>query len=167
MAANSTTGVQRRTIAFQHLDEAVADARNLSKGYQQAGDWSLAQNLDHLIKAMQIAFDGIDWSLPWLMRPVVRFMYLKKVRTGSSTAIGMRANAPPSLQPSAADEDVEGLLATFAELAAKIESPDAKFIEAHPVFGKLDNEDWRWVQRWHCAHHLSHLVPNQVDGTTA
>lgn len=166
MSTENTPHIQRRVIAYQHLHDAVADARDLRSGYWKAGQWSLSQILDHLIKTMRISFDGIDWGLPRLARPIVRLLYVKKVRTGRSDAIGLRAAAPPALQPPPAadvDADVDEKLIAFAELAEKIESPDAVFIDSHPVFGRLAPDDWRWVQRWHCAHHLSYLSPREDE----
>ena len=151
--------MERRQVEFKHLNEAVMDARNLANsGYEQTAGWTLEENLEHLIKTMTMSIEGIEWGLPRLVRPLIRWWMMPKVRTGNSHAIGMRASAPPGLRPTQ-DRNLERLLDDFEALANRMESPEVQFIDSHPVFGKISTDDWRWAHRWHSAHHLSHLVP--------
>lgn len=34
-------------------------------------------------------------------------------------------------------------------------------LKAHPIFGRLDREHWDQLHCLHCAHHLSHIVPER------
>lgn len=151
--------MKRRNLNFKHLNDAVADTRQLAAGYHQTGRWNLEQNLNHLNKAMRIAIEGLNWQLPAVIRPVMRWMFLSRMVRLGSNAIRIKATAPPALQP---DEQLnrEGQLNEFERLATLIESPETRLMESHPVFGRLDRHQWQIVQRWHAAHHLSFLVPD-------
>ena len=149
---------ERRHVKYERLNEAVEDARRLARGCEQAGGWSLEQNLDHLNKAMLIAIDGIDFGLPSLVRPIMRWMFMGRMERLGSDAVKFRAKAPPPLQPSES-LDLETLLVEFERLAALIEAPDTVLQPIHPVFGKVNRAQWLIMQRWHAAHHLSYLVP--------
>lgn len=150
--------MHRRHLVFQHLDEAIADARHLSQGYEQTGGWNLEQNLSHLNKSMRMAMEGLDWGLPKLIRPVMRWVFLGRMKRLGSRAIKVKATAPPQLQP---DEELnlQTQLTEFERLANMMESPETELIALNPVFGKLDRSQWQTMQRWHAAHHLSFLVP--------
>ena len=150
---------ERRSVRYSHLDEAVDDVRQLaSRGYDRAGTWSLEQNLNHLNKTMRLAFEPVEWRLPRLIRPILRWLLLGRMERRGSRALPRSAKAPLWLQPD------EGLalapqITEFERLTGLIESPDAELTSHHPVFGRLNRRQWQIVQRWHCAHHLSHLRP--------
>lgn len=150
----------RRHVNFRHMTEAVADAKRLSIGYEQTADWNLQQNLSHLNKSLRMATDGIDWGLPKLIRPIMRWMFLGRMERMGSSAIRMKATAPPQLQP---DDglDLKTQLSEFERLAELIESPDTVLVDTHPVFGKINRSQWQTMQRWHASHHLSFLVPKE------
>ncbi|MCA9175231.1 MAG: DUF1569 domain-containing protein [Planctomycetales bacterium] len=152
--------MERRVLRFQHMDDAVADARRLAEhGYDRVGNWSLEQNLDHLNRSLRMAQEPIAFKLPWFMRPLLKWLVFPKMRKGA--VIRMRASAPKDLQPGE-DLNLAEQLQEFERLAGIIESPDSKLLELHPVFGKLNREEWQIMQRWHASHHLSFLLPREA-----
>ena len=65
----------RRELAFNNLDEVVADVENLrAKGYTKAGNWDLTQSAGHIAAWMRFAVDGYPRmgcfmsQMMWLMR---------------------------------------------------------------------------------------------------
>ena len=157
--------VERRSIRFAHLNEAVADARRLASGpYEWAGNWSLEQNLSHLNKGLQMAFEPTEFGIPFIVRPALRWMFLNRMERLGSEAIRFRGTAPPALQPQE-NLVLDSLLADFERLCGQVEAINAVFVPRHPVFGRFNTEQWRVMQRWHCAHHLSHLIP-AANGTS-
>ena len=149
--------MDRRPLQFSNLQEAVEDAHRLNDdGYHRAGNWSLAENLDHLNKTMRLAIDGPSFMLPAPIRPLLKWYVFGKMKRGE--VITARANAPEPVQP-ANDVEVDAALAEFARLAKLIESDDTQLASMHPVFGKFTREEWKIMQRWHAAHHLSFLLP--------
>ncbi|MEZ6125393.1 MAG: DUF1569 domain-containing protein [Planctomycetaceae bacterium] len=152
--------MERRQLRIQHLNEAIVIAEDLAKrSHQRAGQWDLAQILSHLNRTMTMSLQGTDWGLPRLLRPVMKWLFMGRVRSGRSHSLSMKATAPPSLTPDdQADPAAE--LDQFRQLCAKVESDETTFIDEHPVFGRIAAEDWRSTHRWHAAHHLSFLVPD-------
>lgn len=151
--------LERRRIRYSHLSEALEDVRTLAgRGYERAGKWSLEQNLNHLNKSLNLAFEPVDWKLPRLIRPLLRWLLLGRMDRLGSRAFRGTANAPDWLQPDDALE-LASQLAEFERLTERIESIDAELSPNHPVFGRVNTKQWQIVSRWHCAHHLSHLIP--------
>lgn len=154
--------MQRRTLKFATLADAVRDAENLlANGYDRVGKWSLGQVCGHLANWLTYPIDGFP-KVPLLLRPV---LWMLKVTTGKrklKTYLETRsfpAGAPtvPQSVPPATAEDADGV----AKLKAAVE----RFI-AHtgpvlpsPLFGAMTKETAEKLQRVHCAHHLSFLVP--------
>lgn len=154
--------IERRKIRYSHLSEAVEDVRNLAgQGYERAGSWSLEQNLNHLNKSLGLAFEPVDWGLPRLIRPLLRWLLLGRMERLGSRAIRRAVNAPDWLQPDSTLE-LERQIAEFERLTRLIEASDARLSPIHPVFGRVSTAQWQIVSRWHCAHHLSHLVPRSL-----
>lgn len=156
---------ERRPLTFATLSDAVADARRLSEsGYERAGNWNLAQVLDHLNKTLAMAVSPYPRPVPALFRPLLRWLIYRRMKRGD--VIRFRASAPSSLQP---DEQLDELqvLAEFERLCALLENDTTQLVPLHPFFGAFTTEDWRIMQRWHAAHHLSFLVPPTSPGTTA
>lgn len=148
--------VERRTVRYTHLSEAVEDVERLSEqGYERAGTWSLEQNLDHLNKTMTMAIEGTTFKMPFFLRPLLRLLIWPKMKRGD--VIRFRASAPPFLTPDDGP-NLDAAIEEFQRLTAEIES-DRPLTDFHPVFGKFNREDWVLMQRWHTAHHLSFLVP--------
>ena len=149
----------RRRLCFHNLHEALDDARQLAeRGYERGGQWSLGQVLDHLNKTLRMSTQTVDFGMPRWVRPFFKWFLMGRMKSGESHAISFRAKAPPSLTPPQ-EVEVAPALAEFAELVQQIESPDAQFAPVHPILGQVTAEEWRCMQRWHAAHHLSFLTP--------
>jgi hypothetical protein len=149
--------MERRTLRFKDLNEAIAEIHRLKDGgYEQAGRWSLGENLDHLNRTMQMAIDGPPFKLPAPLRPILRWLLLPKMKRGD--IIRFKAKAPPALQP-ANDLQIDEGVRQFESLAAQIMDSNTQLSPVHPVFGRISADDWRAMLTWHAAHHLSFLVP--------
>lgn len=149
--------MQRRKIRFSSLHEALEDARSLqSTGYEQVGNWNLEQIVDHLVKTFPITVEQANFGIPRLVRPILKWFLFGKVRRGEW--LSMQATAPPQLVP---DDNIEldERLKEFEHWANLLESDETEFVPLHPVFGKINREEWLTMQRWHAAHHLSFLIP--------
>lgn len=151
--------MDRRPLTFADLTEAVSDARGLQEtGYERAGNWSLAEVVDHLNKSLMMALEPPGFKAPAIVRPLLKWLIFGKMKRGD--VITFRAKAPAAMQPDA-DLDVDATLAEFERLAEVVESGDKELLPTHPIFGAFSREEWLTMQRWHAAHHLSFLVPRQ------
>ena len=100
--------MERRILRFHDFDQVLHDAdRLLAAGYQQAGNWTLAQIATHLALVIGMSLDGFPWSLPWpLTLPcagwrwersfVTRSSAAARLLRGSSSPATPRTIAPPS-----------------------------------------------------------------------
>lgn len=152
----------RRTLMFDTLADAVRDAENLlTKGYDKAGKWTLGQVCGHLANWLTYPLDGFP-KVPLLLRPV---LWMLKVTVGKrklKTYLADRSfpagkpTIPQSVPPETA-EDADGVakLKAAAERFTAYTGP----IIPSPLFGPMTKETAEQLQRVHCAHHLSFLVP--------
>ncbi|AWM39686.1 hypothetical protein GobsT_19600 [Gemmata obscuriglobus] len=152
----------RRKVPFATLDEAVADAENLlAKGYVRAGNWDLAQVCFHLAEWLRYPIEGFP-KPPLLMRPVfwlarstIAPRMLQKTLAKGEMPPGAptlkESVAPPGSDPSIA-------VAKLKEAVERFKAFPGPY-RPSPLLGVLDRETGHKVQRLHCAHHLSFLIP--------
>ena len=158
----------RRPVRFDSLDAAVQDARNLlAHGYTKAGTWDLKQVCEHLAIALNGTMDGIDFKAPLPLRIMVKLIGAK-ARILKSRKIPEGAPAPPtSVFTPAANPDEEAAavqnLADAVERYRHYTGPLAN----HPVFGKINRQEWDTFHAMHCEHHLSFLLPKHDADTAA
>jgi len=148
--------MKRRMLQFASLDDAVADARRLhTAGYERAGQWSLAQNLEHLTIFLNKSLDGfgeIERPLmirlfgPWLIKPLM--LAMGRMPAG--------VEGPRPLMPLGTGDDASQL-AAFEAAVARVNAAGA--FQPSPFLGRLRSNQWRRLHCIHAAHHLSFLVP--------
>lgn len=148
----------RRKLRFDDWEDVIADAEMLkAQGYDHAsyGTLSLGQITSHLATVMSGAVDGYPKLLPWPLRVMIRFLFLKKMLRHEPSNV--KVKTPPSLAPPKHCDDDVGI----ERLRAEIERFRNHKGEYHPhiAMGRLSREQWKHQQLWHCEHHLSFLVP--------
>lgn len=152
---------RRQGLRFDSLAAAVADAEHLlARGYDRAGNWSLAQCCDHLALWLTYPLDGYPpVPLPvrvgfWAVRQTVgrRMLqaFLEKGMKPGSPTLSASVPAPGGDDAAAVDR--------FRAAAARYVGHDGPTLPS-PLFGPLTPEEGRAVQAGHAAHHLSFLVP--------
>jgi hypothetical protein len=149
-----------RPLRFESLDEIAAECERLSAGKcATTGNWSLAQIIEHLARAYDMALDGVDGQAPWIIRAVVKVMlwtapglfFDRTMRAGFK----LPKNASKLLPP-----DEVGLTEALDHLRRSI----ARFQtdtrrSPHPVFGTLTNEQWTKLHQRHAELHLGFVQP--------
>jgi hypothetical protein len=158
---STATKPERRKLTFATPDAVVADAENLlAKGYDQAGNWDLAQVAGHLTEWMRYPLDGFP-KLPLLLRPVFWLMRVtvgKKIRTqilAEGFNAGGRTMPQTVFQPGG---DATAAVAKLKEIAERFAAHTGP-IHPSPLFGAMTKDEALQLQLKHCAHHLSFLVP--------
>ena len=143
-----------RKLALASLNDAVTEAKSLlAKGYVQQGNWSLGQICRHLCLVQDPAIDGYPkwFSLFAPLRPLMRFLMLKKILSGQSPHIRTISNFVPA---EGLDDAAE--VATYEKSVARIKAHEGKFYP-HPGFGNLPRETLFQFHAAHAAHHLRFL----------
>jgi hypothetical protein len=161
-----TTSVplQRRSLVFHDLDDAVRDAEMLlERGYDRAGNWTLSQCCSHLSEWLRFAVEGMPpqpapvRAILWVLRHTVGKRKLARWLSSGSMPAGK-----PTLRETVAKspgDDAEAV-ARFRDAIARFQSHSGP-LQPSPLFGVLDHETATKLQLVHCAHHLSFLLPRQ------
>lgn len=157
MAVDTKHVTGRRTLAFQTLDEVLADAeRCVRENYQALGNWSAGQIFSHLARTMNGSIDGMKFSAPWYVRWIMPLFKKKFLQGPMPAGFQLPANAREALVPQESVAAEQGL----AELRAAIQRLKTTESRApSPVFGRLTREESDQLNRGHAAMHLSFLVP--------
>ncbi len=151
----------RRTLRFESLAEATAEAeRLLAGGYDRAGVWSLAQCCDHLSRWLAYPLDGYP-TAPLLARPV---LWVVSRTVGKRILERYRRHGLPAGTPTlrasvaAPGGDDGEAVGRYREAARRFEAHPGEYLPS-PLFGRLDRAVSRRVQVGHAAHHFGFLVP--------
>jgi len=158
----TATKPERRKLTFATLDDVVRDAESLlATGYEQAGNWDLAQVCGHLAEWVRYPLDGFPKAplllrpALWLMRNTIGPRELRKVLDSGTMPTGMTtlkpSVPPPGGDPAAAVANLKAIVARFATA----EGP----FHPSPLLGLLTKDQLTKVHTIHGAHHLSFLVP--------
>jgi hypothetical protein len=151
----------RRELRFDSLSEAIRDAETLlAKGYDKAGNWTLSQVCDHLSDWLTYPIDGFP-KAPFFIAPV---LWLIKVTVGKRKIAGYlqdrsfpagKPTMPQTIHPPRDDKAAAERFRAAAERFVKHDGP----VHPSPIFGAMTKDVAEQLQRVHCAHHLSFLVP--------
>ena len=155
----------RRTIEYADWDAVLADLRHLSQGYTRAGNWDLEQSARHLNEWLRFPMDGypkppliIALGMA-LIRTTVGPFALRKVLADGKMKDGLPTSPDTtfvaSTDPEAEHAAVDALCATIDRFRGH-QGP----IHPSPIFGRMDKTAADKLQRIHCAHHLSWLIPH-------
>lgn len=164
-----------KTSVFQALEESFQLlAESLTSLPQKAfhrsleGKWSIAEQLDHLIKSGQPVLKGMHLPKEQLLaifgrmdRAPYSFLDLKAIylKTLKEKAI----KAPPKFQPTIEDSMTStDLLAKWETLSSQFQAVAEVWTEedleqyamAHPVLGLLSVKEMLFFTIFHNAHHL-------------
>jgi len=152
-----------RDLTFANMTEVRRDVETLRRrGYTKAGNWNLAQVCKHLGQWISFPVTGYPKNGP--VMTFIIFMLRNTLGKRSGREI-LRTGKFPSrwrtlkitLPPPDTDEATS--IRELEEAIVRWEQHHGEYIPS-PLFGRLTREEWLRMQLIHCAHHLSHLVPN-------
>jgi hypothetical protein len=146
----------RREVAYNSLDEVVADAERLSSSpVKVLGNWSAGQIFKHLAYAFNGSIDGLKLTFPWYFCTIAR-LFKKKLLSGAMPA-GYKMsgrNAEIAVPPLTSTE--EGLAELRSAVSRLAREPHRA---VHPLFGPLTKDEWNRVHIMHANLHMSFLLP--------
>lgn len=150
--------VQRRLLKLTTFDEAIGDIERLrTKGYRQAGNWSLGTTCDHLIKAMEYGLGSEPAKgFSWIMRVTVGKFMLSWVLMRGQMPAGVEA--PDIFVPEEQQSDDPAVIDRCVALLKKTDLHDGPTNQS-PIFGNMSLRQFKKLQLVHAAHHLSFLIP--------
>lgn len=153
----------RRTLHFDDLSQVLADAQTMSRRpHQSVGNWTLAQVCKHLADTIHGSVDGIRLGQHtlrriFLGRVILRWTYKNGIPPG--VTLDPRLNPPPDCDFENAFAELQRAVSRYAAYTGRL--------KPHPIFGRLRRKAWDELHCFHCAHHLSHIVPSGSTGKLA
>lgn len=130
--------------------------------HRSMGNWSLAQVVWHIAETFQGSMDGFLLGGHRLRRIFLGRRILSwtfKNGIPRNITLDVKLNPPP-------DVDLESALSKLRKAVDRYEKHTGR-LRPHPVFGRLNRKDWDRLHCFHCAHHLSFLVPEDAEGMPA
>jgi hypothetical protein len=167
-AVHSAFG-EARELNRRSVTEFLARARRVGPAdwnRAPASDrWSPAQITEHVALAYEHTRGLLSGQqrpgLPRLLRPVVRYFYVRPVlRTGKFPP---RGKAPPPFRPSGSPAPAESLCQRLEMAAQALEADLERLLSQgrpsmeHPIFGRVPSPDVLRFQAYHTAHHRQQL----------
>ena len=160
----ATAPSQRRPVAFVTLQDVLKDVRHLSGvDVTCVGNWSFAQILEHLARAIDASIDGFSFRANWLVRVLVAPLIKNRLLTRPmkpGIRLPRRANSylpDPDTDFNSAHTPLESAVQRLATT-----TPTA----AHPFLGRLSDREWLALHLRHAEMHLSFVVPREDDAPT-
>lgn len=150
---------ERRSLRFARLSEIVGDAERLEASVRCTGNWTPAQNVDHVARIIECSVDGFPVAnAPLLIRGVAKMfrgsILHKPMRAGLKVP-GKFAFLMPSV-----DVTWDDALARLKKIVSRIEGGD-RMLHRSPVLGFLEHEEWIQLHCRHAEMHFSFLHPGE------
>ncbi len=137
----------RQKLQFNGLDEVLDHLNGLLEGgYEQAGNWSLGQNCNHLSVLMEFS-QRFDETRPGKLADMIRAPIFVMTLGGTAGNLGISLPTLPFARPKKPVENDDAF--GVKRLTATIEKQ-----ECRPKTNSFTR-----FHLWHCAHHLGFLVP--------
>jgi hypothetical protein len=155
---------QRRTLRFNSIDEAIAEAERLVASEREGrltcvGNWQLGKALGHVATWAGFAFDGYppEVRAPLPVRLILRLMRGTILNKGMmpGVRVGKIPEGTVGLEPLDADEGLRRFRAAMERLRASAPT------SVNPVFGPLTHEQWIALNLRHAELHLSFQCPRE------
>ncbi len=156
MAVNTAKVTGRRTLRFNSIAEAIADAESVvSTPCHPVGNWTTGQVLDHLARTVRVMFEGPHIPAPWFVRTVIA-PFMKRNFISGTISPGFQFT--PQMAAFRPDENAEpkSALDEFRKQFSRLqrEAPTAP----NPFLGELTHQEWIGTNLRHCELHLSFLI---------
>ena len=158
-----TGKISRRTLRFNTIDEATAEAERLAAAdragnLKRVGHWTLGQALGHLALWAEYSYTGAPLKVPLPIRLMLR-MRKNKLLTQPMRAGVIIPKVPGgtlATDPMSLDDALPRFQTAMNRL--KYESPAVPNI----IFGPLTQEQWIHLNLRHAELHLSFFEPTAV-----
>lgn len=145
-----------RDLQLKSLDEVHAEVDRLhTQGYDRAGNWDLAQVLDHLTFFMRGALEGYQFKVPWVIKALLGKFVKNRILSQGKMKRGVFTPQKP-LPVSGQDE--AAAVSRFHDILHRLQKHEGEYLPS-PFFGVMTREETLQLNLIHCNHHLGYLLP--------
>ena len=158
-----TTVIQRREIVYGTLQDFLDDVRQLAEiEVTTLGNWSFAQILEHLARAIDSSIDGFSFQSHWLVRTLAAaFLKNRLLTTKMKPGVNLPRRASSYLpEPEVELHDAREHLEAAAQRLLTT-APTAR----HPYLGRMSDREWLALHLRHAELHMSFVLPQREGGT--
>jgi len=148
----------QRELKFADFAAVRTELDRLARGYDQAGNWDLAQVCNHLNFFITGSLDGHQFRVPWIFKVLFGRLVLRRILSTGKMKTGVFTPQKPLPD---AGGDAAKAVANLKATLARFEQHHGELHDS-PFFGHLTPDQWRDLHLIHCAHHLGFLLPRDV-----
>lgn len=146
----------RRQLRFGRMNDILADVIAISERPHRAlGNWTPAQNIDHLAAVIESSLDGFEDTVNPVLRVAGRLMrnsiLNRPMKPGFKVPTNFKRLAP------VADVTLDDAVARMRAAMERIES-GTRMNQRSPLVGDLAHEQWEQMHCRHAEMHLSFIV---------
>lgn len=154
---------ERRIVTYCTLQDFLVDVGTLiDSEVTTVGNWSFAQILEHLARAIDASIDGFSFQSNWLVRTLVAPLLKNRLLT---TPMKPGFTLPRRASGYLPEADVElGVSHEHLEAAVgrlAMTEPTAP----HPFLGRLSDREWLALHLRHAEMHMSFVMPQSETGS--
>lgn len=148
----------RRKVHFETLGDIGKDVERLmaSPRIVTAGNWTAAQNFDHLAIIMEKSLAGFDKQMPFFIQWPAKVLLKRRFLTQPMKAGFKIPKSASEILPSS-NRDTHAAGQRLLAVLQRFDKEPQRF--PHPVFGEMTDSDWRQLHCRHAELHLSFLLP--------
>tara|TARA_R110002111_G_scaffold152699_2_gene219425 strand:+ start:256 stop:732 length:477 start_codon:yes stop_codon:yes gene_type:complete len=156
----ATTAPNRQKLSFQTLDDITRFVEPLpALGAGSSGNWTAAQNIEHVALFIDTSIDGFTFAVPAPIRFAARMLRGRFLKKGFKPGIKPPAKAAVHFAPRpdiTMEEAVDHLIRSIERAKAN------KMTAVSPLFGAMDHEQWTQMHCRHAELHFSFIQPEQA-----
>ena len=158
MAVETKKVQGRRSVHYESYADLLADAETMvASDVKLLGNWSLGQILKHVATSYHTTIDGIDLSIAWPIRLLVK-TFMKKRFLNKPMPAGFKI--PRKLEGKFIPDESTDAREALEELRAAVERvQSAPKFAMHVMLGEMTAEEWEKFNLRHAEAHMSFVVP--------
>ncbi|MEO0513108.1 MAG: DUF1569 domain-containing protein [Planctomycetota bacterium] len=155
----------RRSIHLRTVEDIAAELDRIAAAEARGtltttGHWTPGENLDHVVKFMEMSMDGFPERAPWWVRAIgtvlkpflfARLHDANALKPGTIDNRGRADFIEPTPGATSADAIDRG-----RRMIERLRSGE-RFEQRSPLFGTVTHEQWCLVHASHCNLHWSFL----------
>lgn len=156
----------RRELNYLDFNEVVADIERVVAGpHRTLGNWTAAENIDHVAKPIRWAIDGYpdDLKIPLLFKlvgPLMKKSFLK--RQAPPPGIKPPSKMMAAFEPEAG-VDLDTALGRLRDAVTRW--PECTPVPKNPMVGSMTKAQWERFLTNHASLHFSFIVPEAAEST--